>query len=150
MLLLCVSQRLWKWWHRRNGIVPSPSLTLSKPNVESVWIKKWNLGTSLAVQWLGLYTFTAEVPGSASGRGTKILKAARCGNNKKKKKEVKFWVNSLKHFHCSGNNKVHMCVQAAKYKFCKFGDFPYELMLLWLHSELVFVQCKDEWQHPCS
>ena len=32
-------------------------------------------GTSLAVQWLGLCTFTAEGPGSNPSRGTKIPQA---------------------------------------------------------------------------
>ena len=44
-----------------------------------------SIGNSLAIQWLGLSTFTAEGPGSVPGRGTKILKASRCGQKKKKK-----------------------------------------------------------------
>ena len=44
-------------------------------------IKKMYIGNSLAVQWLGLGTFTAEGLGSVPGRGTKILHVA-----KKKKK----------------------------------------------------------------
>ena len=34
--------------------------------------KKTFTGNSLTVQWLGLYTFTAEGSGSVPGRGTKI------------------------------------------------------------------------------
>ena len=41
---------------------------------------------SLAVQWLGLCTFTAEGPGSTPAWGTKILQAAWTGQKKKKKK----------------------------------------------------------------
>ena len=45
---------------------------------------------SLAVQWLGLCTFTAEGKGSIPGAGTKILQAAWCGKktNKQTKKHV--------------------------------------------------------------
>ena len=38
--------------------------------------KKRMSGNSLAVQWLGLGTFTAEGLGSVPGQGTKILQAA--------------------------------------------------------------------------
>ena len=41
------------------------------------------IGTSLAVQWLGLCTSTAEGPGSIPGWGTKILQAAQRGRKKK-------------------------------------------------------------------
>ena len=39
---------------------------------------------SLAVQWLGLCTSTAEGPGSTPGWGTKILQAAWHGQKKNK------------------------------------------------------------------
>ena len=39
-------------------------------------------GNSLAVQWLGLRTFTAEGTGSIPGQGTKIPQAAWCGQKK--------------------------------------------------------------------
>ena len=45
-----------------------------------------NVGTSLAVQQLGLRALTAEGPGSIPGQGTKIPQAAR--PSQKKKKEV--------------------------------------------------------------
>ena len=45
-----------------------------------------NVGTSLAVQQLGLRALTAEGPGSIPGQGTKIPQAAR--HSQKKKKEV--------------------------------------------------------------
>ena len=48
---------------------------------------KTGRGNSLAVQWLGLCTFTAKGLGSILGRGTKILQAAL--NRRKKKKEEK-------------------------------------------------------------
>ena len=35
------------------------------------------------VQWLGLGAFTAMVPGSIPGRGTKILQAAWCSQKQK-------------------------------------------------------------------
>ena len=44
--------------------------------------KTFTLGNFLAVQWLGLGAFTARGPGSIPGRGTKILQAAWCGQNK--------------------------------------------------------------------
>ena len=46
-----------------------------------------SLGTSLAVQWLGLRTLTAEGPGSIPGWGTKILQAVWHYQKKKKKDE---------------------------------------------------------------
>ena len=46
-------------------------------------------GNSLAVQWLGLCTFTAKGLGYwVTGRGTKIPQAARRGKKKKKKKKT--------------------------------------------------------------
>ena len=42
------------------------------------------MGNSLAVQWLGLGTLTAEGPGSIPGRGTKIPQAMCHGQNNKK------------------------------------------------------------------
>ena len=50
--------------------------SLSRQNVD---------GNSL-VQWLELSTFTVEVPGSISARGTKIPQATWCSQKKKKKK----------------------------------------------------------------
>ena len=44
-------------------------------------------GNSLAVQWLGLCTFTAEVPGSTPGWGTNIPQAVQRGKKKKKKRQ---------------------------------------------------------------
>ena len=38
------------------------------------------------VQWLGLCAFTPKGLGSIPGQGTKILQAAQCGQNKKKRK----------------------------------------------------------------
>ena len=40
-------------------------------------------GNSLAVQWLGLHSFTAEGLDSISGWGTKILQATRHSQKKK-------------------------------------------------------------------
>ena len=39
-------------------------------------------GNSLALQWLGLSTFTAKGPGSIPGPGTKIPQAVQRGNKK--------------------------------------------------------------------
>ena len=47
--------------------------------------KNIHLGNSLAVQWLGLCTFTAEGLGSIPGPGTRILQAVQHGTKKKKK-----------------------------------------------------------------
>ena len=47
---------------------------------------KIKAGNSLAVQWLGLGTFTAEGLGSFPGWGNKILRKL-CNTVKKKKKE---------------------------------------------------------------
>ena len=48
--------------------------------------KMLHIGNSLAVQGLGLGAFTAGGQGSNPGRGTKIPKAAWCGQKKKKKR----------------------------------------------------------------
>ena len=47
-------------------------------------------GNSLAVQWLGLSTFTAVDLGSIPGRGTKILRATQRSPKGKKKKRERF------------------------------------------------------------
>ena len=41
-------------------------------------IDKRRIGNSLVVQWLGLYTFTAEGVGSIPTLGTKIPQAMQC------------------------------------------------------------------------
>ena len=46
------------------------------------------LGNSLAVQWLGLSTFTVD-QGSTPGQGTKILEAKWCSARKKIKNNKK-------------------------------------------------------------
>ena len=48
------------------------------------------VGNSLAVQWLGLYTFTAEGMGLIPGRGTKTLQAMQHDQKFKKKKKSRF------------------------------------------------------------
>jgi len=50
------------------------------------YMLKIKAGNSLAVQWLGLGTFTAEGLGSFPGWGTKIL-SKLCSTVKKKKKK---------------------------------------------------------------
>ena len=45
-------------------------------------------GTSLAIQWLGLYTFTAKGLGSIPGRGTKIPQVVQDGQKKKEEKTL--------------------------------------------------------------
>ena len=46
------------------------------------------LGTSQAVQWLGLRAFTAGGLGWILGQGTKIPHVPRCRQKKKKKKKA--------------------------------------------------------------
>ena len=48
-----------------------------------------DLGTSLAVQWLGLSTFTKV--GSIPGQGTKILQASWCGPPKKSIVDLQYY-----------------------------------------------------------
>ena len=55
-------------------------------SIISSGFKDIKLGNSLVVQWLGLHAFTAVGPCSICSRGTKILQAAQCGQEKKKKK----------------------------------------------------------------
>ena len=40
-------------------------------------------GTSLAIQWLGVFPFTAEGVGSIPGQGTKIPQVAHAAKKKK-------------------------------------------------------------------
>ena len=60
-------------------------------------------GNSLAVQWLGLHTFTAEGPASVPRWGTKIPQAAQWRGEAKKKKEKKAVSGTNK-------NRFHICV----------------------------------------
>ena len=46
------------------------------------------MGTSLAVQWLRLCASTAGATGLILGRGTKIPHATRCGQKKKRKRNM--------------------------------------------------------------
>ena len=52
-------------------------------------------GNFLAVQWLGLYAFTAEGPGSIPGWGTKIPQATRPKKRTKKKKREEKQENTI-------------------------------------------------------
>ena len=52
----------------------------------SVAVKNIRPGISLAIQWLGLGTFTAEGLGSIPGGGTKISQAMWSSKKKKEKK----------------------------------------------------------------
>ena len=54
-------------------------------NINRIKTQIWTLGTSPAVQWLGLGALTAEGAGSIPGQGTKIPQAVR---PKKKKKSL--------------------------------------------------------------
>ena len=47
------------------------------------------MGNSLVVLWLGFCAFTAEGPDSIPSWGTKIPRAALCGQKKKKRKRKK-------------------------------------------------------------
>ena len=60
--------------------------------------KEGKTGNSLAVQWLGLGTFTAEGPGSTPGRGIKIPQAGQQGQKKKKKKKEKHSLKRIASF----------------------------------------------------
>ena len=51
-------------------------------------MKDDTFGNSLAVQWLGLSTLTAEGPGSIPGGGTKIPQVLWRDQKKKKKKKM--------------------------------------------------------------
>ena len=55
------------------------------------WINKVQLGHSLAVQWLGLHTFTAKGPGSIPGWGIIIPQAMWRGQKQKNKKKVQLY-----------------------------------------------------------
>ena len=68
-----------------NGLAPDPfnSSALCDHMVQR------DLGTSLAVQWLGLRTSAAGGMGSISGRGTKILHAAGCSQKNKSRTKTK-------------------------------------------------------------
>ena len=46
-------------------------------------VKRYKLGNSLAVQWLGFCAFIAEGKSSIPGQATKILQDAQLGQKKK-------------------------------------------------------------------
>ena len=84
-----------------------------------------NTGNSLAVQWLGLSTFTAEGPDSIPGWGTKILQAAWRGHTHTKKPNI---IGSYSY--------IHMYV-------------PYSHLLVmhnWQHFNILFFWIKDDFQ----
>ena len=58
----------------RNGQTEKNPKNTKKQNPQKPQTNK--KGNSLAVQWLGLRTFTAEGPGSIPSQGNKILQAA--------------------------------------------------------------------------
>ena len=62
----------------------------------SLLFKIQALGTSLAVQWLGLCAFTAEGAGSIPGWGTKVLQATWHGHKKQKQNKTKTKNNNKK------------------------------------------------------
>ena len=69
-------------------IPPSPCMhSLLLCGFAAPTIKRWSLGNSLGVQWLGLCTFTSTGGGSIPGQGTKILRAAWCGEKEKEEME---------------------------------------------------------------
>ena len=51
----------------------------------------WYFGTSLAVQWLRLCPSSAGGMGSIPSRGTKILHAVRCGQEKKQRLKMRYF-----------------------------------------------------------
>ena len=70
---------------RHDYLTESPSEAENKDSLP----KPPSLGNSLAVLWLGLRTFTAEVPRVQSpGWGAEIQQAARRSQKKKKKPNV--------------------------------------------------------------
>ena len=58
---------------------------LRKKKLYKIHSKEDNLENSLAVQWVGLHSFTAKGKGSIPGRGTKVPQAKGHGQKKKKK-----------------------------------------------------------------
>ena len=65
-------------------------------------LEKQQIGHFLAVQWLGLCTFTAKGPGLIPGWGNKIPQATQCSQKRKKwQKDILRLVSLLK------NNETH-------------------------------------------
>ena len=53
------------------------------------WLRKWGLGNSLVVQWLGLRAFIAKGLGLTPGQGTKIPVGKKKEGKRERKKERK-------------------------------------------------------------
>ena len=83
------------------------------------FFKKNSLGNSLAVQGLGLHTFTAEGLGSIPGQGTKILQAVP-GKKKKSLTQEGYKGVVPRSDWPSQNYKVHLEAVANIYRL---GDF---------------------------
>ena len=73
-------------------------------------IEKELPGNSLAVQWLKLYTFTANDLGLIPGHGAKIAQATWCSHKKKKKKSC-VWLRDPMDYGPAGSS-VHGILQA--------------------------------------
>ena len=52
---------------------------LIAPSPIPLFIQEVISGTSMDVQWLGLWAFTVKGPGSIPGQGSKIPQAVQCG-----------------------------------------------------------------------
>ena len=55
---------------------------LQAPFLSVSWVQDFEIQTSLVVQWLKIYAFIAGDRGSVPGRGTRILQATWCSQNK--------------------------------------------------------------------
>ena len=103
-------------------------------------------GNSLAVQWLGLCAFTAEVPGSITGLGTKIPQAMAWPKKKRKGKESLWqpWIKQVYQHHIFPTAFAHfMCLGHILVIFTIFQTFSLLLYLLWwsVISDLWYYYC---------
>ena len=56
------------------------------PFLSASWVQEFEIQTSLVVQRLKIHAFIAGIRGSIPGRGTKILQAMWCSQNKQTKR----------------------------------------------------------------
>ena len=106
-----------------------------------------SVGTSLAVQWLGLRASTARALGLVAGWGTKIPQPARCSQKKKKKKIL----NSITSAKTLSPKKVTVTGSMDEELHSPGGPtVPPTTILLVANRDDSIGHCRSISQEPCS
>ena len=92
---------------------------------------KKKVRNSLAVQWLGLCALTAKGPGLVPGWGTRIPRAAQCGQKKNKKSSCIAMLRTIP------DSSSIFSPQRTKSVFWLLLFFLNIYLFIWLHQVLV-------------